>query len=266
MLVMAPWLPITKASSGTSVYVPYAAVSALGWALFLYNPDHWSADSTVSDSILSPEAINKALAAAITAGLPTTPYGSWGHMVNALQDFAVSHPSIPELWLSDTDVEAIEHGTVAMQPDEPYEFLAEIQLNEMARSSRSMAGMALFEVLSSPRLAPATKFMEGHPMVTNADDICDIFANMDGPIKRKIDSGAPADRIMAMQRSKLVAFFTENAFPVECLQPPYDDITDPADAKRTALFDTIVEYAFQPERRSDIELMFVINLSKSAEL
>ena len=164
LLVMAPWLPITKAAAGTSVSVPYAAVSPLGWAMFLYNPDHWSAVSVVSDSILSPEAINKALASAIAAGLSAKPYGSWGHMVNALQDFAVSHPSIPELWLSEIDIESIEHGTVAMQPDESYDFLADIQLREMARRSRSMAGMALFEVLSAPRLSPASRFKADHPM------------------------------------------------------------------------------------------------------
>ena len=89
---------------------------------------------------------------------------------------------------------------------------------------------------------------------------------MDGPIKRKIEAGAPAERIQAMQRSKLITFFTENAFPVECLQPPYDDITDPDEPKRTALFDNIVEYTFQPDRRPDIELMFVVDLCKSAEL
>ena len=222
LLTMAPWLPTTEAADGTSILVPYAAVAPLGWAMLLYNPDWWSASPMLDDSILSPIAIDEALAAAIAAGLPTSAYGSCGQMIVALHAFALSHSDTSELWLSSTMVETVDRNDAFMREGDPYNFLPDIRLHEMALGSGSMAVMALFEVLPAPRLMSANSFKADHRMIANAKSIYDIFADAQGPIKCGMDVGATLERIRRMQRCALTVLINEHADKRQYIEIMFD--------------------------------------------
>ena len=266
LLVWAPFLPMTTTAQGTSVSVPYCAVASVIWALFLHKPAHWHAKVALLLKILRPEAMHKAVMAAVREGFPMTAFLAWGHLVSALQNFAVSHANVAEFMLQADVLADLEGGSVAQQPAIPHELIADIELCDLAQTSGSMASLSVTEILMAPRLLVATRFNATHPIMMLADDLQDANAAYDIIVKMRIKAGRNAAALQQLQLQRFMTFFKEHQTPLVLINPSFLGVTDPNDRERADLQVMMLEYTFHDKSREDLSRRNIINICKSTNV
>ena len=257
---LAPFLPMIAAAAANQWLVPYAALAAVFWALFVLNTAHYKGDIEIYSVILDPAAVDDALDAAVAEGFVITEYTSWGHLVYDLMQFAISHPTLEALWLDDSKLEQLNPGPVGSRPAGNDTYIAELKLSNMAPSSGTLVAMCLFEYTVSPRMQPASRFDDDYPWMRIAADVKEESCEVPGRLRTKITNSASAAQMAPHHKRELISFFRDSLVPLEMFHTSFDAMDDPDSETRQALVATLIEFHYHSEARHDILVKHTLDL------